>query len=282
MSASSILCLMQLEDHVGDVLAKARSFTGTAPDVLAQAAGLTLAEYAQIEDAGQCGKTPNYLALAKILSVDAAKLETLAKGWLPQPTDTSTWREIRQITSPARSMKVHCYLIWDEVTRDAALFDTGTDADAIFKILDEEQLILRYIFITHSHWDHVEVLGTLREKYPLVRIRSGSKKVPVEQRNKPNECVQLGSLRISHRETPGHCEDGVTYIVGNWPEDAPHVAIVGDAIFAGSMGGARELLALAREKVREQILTLPADTLICPGHGPLTTVAQEKSHNPFF
>ncbi|MCD6051265.1 MAG: gloB [Verrucomicrobia bacterium] len=273
---------MQLEDHVGDVLAKSRSFTGTEPAVLAQAAGLTVAEYAQLEDSGQCGKTPNYAALAKLLQVDAGKLEGLARGWQPQPVDTGTWREIRQITSPAKSMKVHCYLIWDEVTRDAALFDTGTDAEAIFKILDAEQLTLRYIFITHSHWDHVEVLGTIREKHPKARVRSGSKNVPVDQRNRPSECVQLGSLRINHRETPGHCEDGVTYIIGNWPEDASYVAIVGDAIFAGSMGGARQLLDLARQKVREQILTLPEDALICPGHGPLTTVAQEKQHNPFF
>ncbi|HEY1173548.1 MAG TPA: MBL fold metallo-hydrolase [Verrucomicrobiae bacterium] len=273
---------MQLEDHAGDVLAKARSFTGTAPEALAQAAGLTLAEYAQIEDSGQCGKAPNYAALGKLLQIDASKLEGIAKGWKPEAVDTSTWREIRQITSPAKSMKVHCYLVWDEVTRDAALFDTGTDAEAIFKIIEEEQLALRYIFITHSHWDHVEVLGAIREKYPKVRVRCGSKNAPVEQRNKPSECVQIGSLRVNHRETPGHCEDGVTYIIGNWPEDAPYVAIVGDAIFAGSMGGARQLLDLARQKVREQILSLPADTLLCPGHGPLTTVAQEKAHNPFF
>jgi glyoxylase-like metal-dependent hydrolase (beta-lactamase superfamily II) len=273
---------MQLEDHAGDVLAKARSFTGTEPALVAQAAGLTLAEYAQLEDSGQCAKTPNYEALAKLLPVDAGKLEGLAKGWHPKPVDTAKWREFRLITSPAKSMKVHCYLIWDEVTRDAALFDTGTDAAAICQIIEEEQLTLRYIFITHSHWDHVEVLGVIREKYPKVRVRCGSKNAPVEQRNKPSECVQLGSLRINHRETPGHCEDGVTYIIGNWPEDAPYVAIVGDAIFAGSMGGARQLLDLARQKVREQILTLPEDTLLCPGHGPLTTVAQEKAHNPFF
>jgi glyoxylase-like metal-dependent hydrolase (beta-lactamase superfamily II) len=89
-------------------------------------------------------------------------------------------------------------------------------------------------------------------------------------------------LRISHRDTPGHAEDGVTYIVGTWPEDAPHVAIVGDAIFSGSMGRGNQSWELAKQKVREQILSLPADTLICPGHGPLTTVAQEKAHNPFF
>jgi glyoxylase-like metal-dependent hydrolase (beta-lactamase superfamily II) len=89
-------------------------------------------------------------------------------------------------------------------------------------------------------------------------------------------------LRISHRETPGHAADGVTYIVGAWPGDPPSVAIVGDAIFAGSMGRGNDSWEVARQKVREHILSLPPETLICPGHGPLTTVAEEEAHNPFF
>ena len=113
-------------------------------------------------------------------------------------------------------------------------------------------------------------------------MHSSSKNAPVDQRNRPNDFIHLGSLRITHRDTPGHAEDGVTYIVGTWPEDAPHVAIVGDAIFAGSIGRGNQSWDVAKQKVREQILTLPPETLICPGHGPLTTVAEEKEHNPFF
>jgi glyoxylase-like metal-dependent hydrolase (beta-lactamase superfamily II) len=89
-------------------------------------------------------------------------------------------------------------------------------------------------------------------------------------------------LRISHRDTPGHTEEGATYIIGNWPEDAPHVAITGDALFAGSIGRGNQSWELERQKVGEQILSLPPETLICPGHGPMTTVAEEKANNPFF
>jgi hydroxyacylglutathione hydrolase len=273
---------MQLEDHAGDILSKSRNSAGVSADAAAQAAGLSAAEYAQFEETGKPAKTPNYEALGKLLKLNGAKLQGIANGWLPAKVDTSTWREIRQITSDAKGMKVHCYLVWDEVTREAAIFDTGTDAEAIFKIIEAEQLTLKYIFITHSHWDHIEVLSAIHAKYPKARTRCNIKSSPVDQRNRVSECVQLGSLRINNRETPGHCEDGVTYIIGNWPEDASYVAIVGDAIFAGSMGGARELLDLAKQKVREQIFSLPEDTLLCPGHGPLTTVAQEKAHNPFF
>ncbi len=162
------------------------------------------------------------------------------------------------------------------------MFDTGLDAKPILDCIAAEQLQLKHIFITHSHWDHVEALPKIREAWPKVRIHSGSKSAPVDQRNKTAEIVHLGGLRVTHRETPGHAEDGVTYMVGNWQEDAPLIAIVGDAIFAGSMGNGNGAWELAKQKVREQILSLPPETLICPGHGPLTTVAEEKEHNPFF
>jgi glyoxylase-like metal-dependent hydrolase (beta-lactamase superfamily II) len=113
-------------------------------------------------------------------------------------------------------------------------------------------------------------------------LHTDARGTPPQHRNRRNDFIMLGSLRITNRETPGHAEDGVTYIIGTWPDDAPHVAIVGDAIFAGSIGRGNQSWDLARQKVREQIFTLPAETLICPGHGPLTTVAEEKAHNPFF
>ena len=149
-------------------------------------------------------------------------------------------------------------------------------------LIEENQLQLRHLFLTHTHEDHIAGLGGIREKFPKVRLHSSAKSAPVEQRNRANDFIHLGSLRITNRDTPGHAEDGVTYVVGNWSEDAPHVAIVGDAIFAGSIGRGFQSWALAKQKIREQIFTLPAETLICPGHGPFTTVAEEKAHNPFF
>ncbi len=125
-------------------------------------------------------------------------------------------------------------------------------------------------------------MPAVRGAFPKIFLHTDTKGAPPQHRNRRNDCLHLGSLRITNRETPGHADDGITYIIGNWSGDAPAVAIVGDAIFAGSMGGAAQHGALAKQKVREQILALPPDTLICPGHGPLTTVAEEKAHNPFF
>jgi hydroxyacylglutathione hydrolase len=273
---------MNLEDHVGDIIRKARAMSGVAVPAAAGAAGMSDAELTALEETGRTAAQPNWAALAKLLGLQPEKLAGIANGWLPAQKDLSCWRELRVFTTAAEGMTVNCYLVWDEVTRDAALFDTGLDAKPVLDCIAENQLQLRHLFITHSHWDHVEALPQVRAAWPKVRVHTGSKNAPVDQRNKPNEIVPLGGLRVTHRETPGHADDGVTYLVGNWQEDAPHVAIVGDAIFAGSIGRGNQSWELARQKVREQILTLPRETLLCPGHGPLTTVAEEKGHNPFF
>jgi hydroxyacylglutathione hydrolase len=274
---------VNLEDHPGDIIRKARVMSNVSTSATATAAGISESELSSLEETGKMGgKKINFVALGKILGLHPHKLETIANGWLPSQKDLNQWRGIRVFTTAGDGLTVNCYLVWDEVTRDAALFDTGLDGKPILDCIGENDLVLRHIFITHSHWDHVEALPKIREAWPKVRLHSGSKSAPVDQRNKTAEIVHLGGLRVTHRETPGHAEDGVTYIVGNWQEDAPHVAIVGDAIFAGSMGGAPQYGALAKQKIREQILSLPAETLICPGHGPLTTVAEEKEHNPFF
>lgn len=273
---------MSLEDHLGDILRKARAMSGVSAEAAAAAAGCSLADWNAVEESGRFGPPPDFAALAALLGLNAPKLEALARGWLPTPKDLGTWRELRPISSTRGGNTVNCYLAWDEASRDAALFDTGWEADPIFAHLAENQLQLRHLFLTHSHEDHVAALGAIRQQFPKVLLHSGSRHAPVNQRNRPNEFVHLGSLRVTHRDTPGHAEDGVTYIVGTWPEDAPHVAIVGDAVFAGSIGRGFQSWDLARQKVREQIFTLPTETLICPGHGPLTTVAEEKAHNPFF
>ncbi|MBC8001505.1 MAG: MBL fold metallo-hydrolase [Opitutaceae bacterium] len=273
---------MNLEDHLGDIVRKARLSRNVATADAAQAAGLTESELASMEESGIPGERVNFPALARLTGLDAKKLQGVAEGWMPAQTDIGRWREFRMITTTGDGMTVNCYLIWDEVTRDAALFDTGWEAEPILKLIAENKLELRHIFITHSHTDHIAALGVIREKFSKAILHTDAKSAPPQHKNRRNDCIQLGSLRIMNRETPGHAEDGVTYVVGNWPEDAPHVAIVGDAIFAASMGRGNQSWDLARQKVRENILTLPVETMICPGHGPLTSVGQEQANNPFF
>jgi glyoxylase-like metal-dependent hydrolase (beta-lactamase superfamily II) len=273
---------MTLEDHLGDIVRKGRMASNVTPADAAAAAGVSESDLGQLEESGKTQKAFKWAELGKKIGLNGTKLEKIAKGWLPKNPDLSTWREIRRFTTTANDLTVNCYLIWDEVSREAALFDTGWDLAPILQTLEQEKLNLRHLFITHTHEDHIAKMGELREKFSKVLLHTNAKSAPPQHRNRANDFIHLGSLRITNRETPGHAEDGVTYIIGTWPEDAPHVAIVGDAIFAGSMGRGNQSWDLAKQKVREQILSLPDDTLICAGHGPFTTVGEEKANNPFF
>jgi glyoxylase-like metal-dependent hydrolase (beta-lactamase superfamily II) len=273
---------MQLEDHAGDIVHKSRSINDVSLATAAQTAGVSEAELTAFEASGQGASKINFTALAPTLGLNPQKLMGIAGGWLPSPKNLSGWPEIRSFTTAGDGFTVNCYLIWDPATRDAALFDTGLDAQPVLDVIAEEGLALRHIFITHSHWDHVEALPKFRAAFPKAQLHSSSKNAPANQRNQAGESVLLGQLKITHRETPGHAEDGVTYLIGGWPKNAPPVAVVGDTIFAGSMGNGNGAWELAKQRVRAEILSLPGETLICPGHGPLTTVAEEKAHNPFY
>jgi hydroxyacylglutathione hydrolase len=171
------------------------------------------------------------------------------------------------------------YLVWDPSTKEAAVFDTGSDASAILAEAQSKGLTIKHIFITHTHGDHIFDLDRLREKTGA-KVWSGSKEpVPGTEIFETGQSWQLGKLNIESRLTWGHSQGGVTYVVSGL--DRP-VAIVGDSIFAGSMGGGGVSYTDAVKNNLEQILTLPNTTVIAPGHGPLTSVGEEQQNNPFF
>jgi len=273
---------MQLEDHLGDIIRKARVACDVSAETAAKATGLSLEQFASLEESGTPPQKALFGPLATSIGLHPAKLENIARGWLPPDIYLTAWRALRVITTTDDDITVNCYLVWDEVSREAALFDTGWKAEPILNLVSEHQVHLKHLFLTHTDDDHVAAMAALRERFPKLLLHTNSKNVPPQHRNRANDFIHLGSLRITNRETPGHTEDGVTYIIGNWPEDAPHVAIVGDTIFAGSLARGKQSTDLLKQKVREQIFTLPDETLLCPGHGPLTTVALEKGNNPFF
>jgi len=273
---------MMLEDHLGDIVRKARKATNLPLAAASKAAGVSEAEFASLEDSGKAFPQLDFAALAKAIGLHADKLERIARGWAPLPLDIGLWRELHIISTTRGGNAVNACLVWDEVTREGALFDTGWEAAPIFELVEANELQLKHLFLTHTHEDHVAAMGDLRERFPKLHLHTNSKNTPPQHRNRANDCIQLGSLRITNRETPGHAADGVIYLIGNWPEDAPHVAVVGDTIFAGSIATGFQSWEMLVDKVRSQILSLPDETLLCPGHGPPTTVAQEKANNPFF
>jgi len=162
--------------------------------------------------------------------------------------DLSQWRELRRISSGANN----CYLVWDEISREGALFDTAAESEAIFRIIDAEGVQLRHVFLTHE-----QSIEPLRARFPKFLLHMNSKDAPPQHRNRPNDFIHLGNLRITNRAL---IEDKVVYVVGNWPEDAPHVVMVGD------------IEGVPQDIVREKILSLPKGTLLCPRQGSLSTI----------
>ncbi len=273
---------MGLEDHAGDMIRKSRMGLGIEREAVAALAQVTDTRLADYEDAGTNPQDLDLQAVAARLELAPEALQAVAQGWVPAAHDLNRWQHLEVIESDEGGMSVNCFLIWDEATREAALFDTGWSVLPIAALVEQHQLQLTHLFITHSHYDHIEALADVRKLAPEAAIHSNIQGAPKAQQLVQDDSFAVGSLRVSHRETPGHAADGVTFVVEGFPGGAPAVAVVGDAIFAGSMGGAPQHFELAKTKVREAILSLPDGTLICPGHGPVTTVGEEKSHNPFF
>lgn len=273
---------MLLEDHAGDVLRKARLGRGVPLERVAAAAQARPEQLARFEERGEPPEGIDFDAVSRLLNLDADKLYRIAEGWLPSAHELSRWQCLRKIENDHGGMAVNCFLLWDRFSREAALFDTGWVAGPIADLLKQFQLSLKHIFITHSHHDHIAALGELRKQAPDAAVHSNSSHAPKNQKLTKGQCFSVGELNIEWRQTPGHAVDGVTYVVDAFPDEAPPVAIVGDAIFAGSIGGALHRFELARQCVREEILTLPESALICPGHGPVTTVGEQRDCNPFF
>lgn len=266
---------------MGDVLRKARLMQGTTAELAAQTARMSAEDWKRLEEAGQ-PLPEEWSALASLLDLDAAKLQSLANGWTPKSLDLSRWPGFQCLVSQDRGMSVNCYLVADLEAREAILMDTGFNAGPVIRALEAQSLRLVHLGVTHSHHDHIAALGDLRLRYPEVQVHTASAGAPASQRLQEGDQFGAGRWTVRWMPTPGHADDGVTYLVSGLSGEAPALAMVGDALFAGSMGGAPGKGALARARVREHILSLPGETVICPGHGPLTTVSEQWRANPFF
>ncbi len=266
-----------LEDQFQDVIGKARRGLRLSEAQLVQKAGIT---FEQLE--GLQGGVLECEALAKIaavLELDPPALLALAQGqW--HPGEVAVPATLAAFNAPFEDMTVNFYLVWDREGGRAAAFDTGGDCTPLLDTLKAHNLTLDAIFLTHTHFDHIADVDDLAAETGAPIYVSALEKLPKTTLIEEGQAFTVGGLTVTARLTPGHSPGGLTYVVDGL---TPGIAVVGDALFAGSMGGvAPELYAAALRANREKILTLPGGTIICPGHGPLTTVAAEQRHNPFY
>lgn len=269
---------INLEDNYTDVIAKAQRGLKISDADLAGRAEVLPADLAAVK-AGKVN-TAVIRRVARHLRLDPGALEDLAHDrWYPHSPDFQ--RGFAQFHTNYDGMGVNSYLVWDPRTKEAAAFDTGADAGAVVDLAAAEGMKVLYIFLTHTHEDHIADLNRLAEATGAevwASAREPSDR-PGAKTFQENAHFHLGRLAIKTLSTWGHSPGQTTFFVTglSFP-----LAIVGDSLFAGSMGGSAEHYLDQYQNDVDKILTLPRDTVLAPGHGPLTTVGQEKEHNPFF
>jgi hydroxyacylglutathione hydrolase len=201
-------------------------------------------------------------------------------------------------TLPVGPLETNCYLVGCETTRVGAVVDPGGDAPDILAAIEQRKLTLRYILLTHAHFDHMGGVADLVEAthapvalhpddLPILRAKGGAGMFGIFVRPSPEpdmmlaegQVIEVGTLRLHVLHTPGHTPGHVTF-----HEPTARAAFDGDVLFMQGIGRTdfpgssyRQLM----DSIRNKLFTLPDDTTIYPGHGPATTVGDEKQSNPF-
>jgi hydroxyacylglutathione hydrolase len=197
-------------------------------------------------------------------------------------------------------LEVNCYILADEETKEAVVIDPGGDEDEILGVLKDHGLNLKLIIDTHGHFDHVDANQPLKKatgaQIAIHEADGASLSQPSQEAMfftgnrlrtseadillKEGDILTFGKYRLKVLHTPGHTPGGISLVL----EDHPYV-YVGDLLFAGSIGrtdfpgGSFEALIAA---VKTKIFPLGDNYTVYPGHGPVTTVGQERQYNPFF
>lgn len=265
-----------IEDTFTDIIGKAQRGLGIDDAALASAARISLQEVNALKSG-----VVNEAALRQVataLSVSPTALVALAQGRYI-PADGPEIDGLAHFNTVFEDMTVNSFVVWDPASREAAFFDTGADGQPMLDVAAKHNLRVTQILLTHTHGDHILDLDRLKEKNRARAYVCEKEALDGAESFAPGQAFAIGQLTVETRLTSGHSAGGVTYFIRGL---ARPVAIVGDSIFAGSMGGGMVSYADALRNNREQILTLPDETIICPGHGPLTTVGEQKTVNPFF
>lgn len=264
-----------IEDFYEDVLGKAARGLGLSTSRLSEASGLS-------KDALREALRGNYREeearkLANALRLDADALVELGqKKWRPAEIEM---RGLAVFNSPFGDMTVNAYVVWDLASKAAGIFDSGADATELLQFAKSEKLQIEGLWITHTHGDHIAEVNAILKQVDCPVYVGEKEYANFGTSFKEGRQFSLGGLNIDTRLTWGHSKGGITYVVSGLERP---IAIVGDALFAQSMGGGMVSYEAALETSGNQIMTLPDQTIICPGHGPMTSVGEEKKVNPFF
>jgi hydroxyacylglutathione hydrolase len=200
---------------------------------------------------------------------------------------------------PVGPLQCNCSIIGDEATREAMVIDPGDDIEDVLAIVRKHNLQVKQIVITHAHIDHVGGAMKLRaatgapillneNDYALLKMIDAQAawigvpspgEVKIDQSIASGDRIKAGTYEAGVLHTPGHTEGSVCLYF-----PAEKKLIAGDTLFAGSIGRT-DLPGGSMEKIMRSlhgtVLSLPDETVVVPGHGPLTTIGEERESNPF-
>ena len=200
---------------------------------------------------------------------------------------------------PVGPLQCNCSVIGDESTREALVIDPGDDIDEVLALVRKHNLQVKQVVITHAHIDHVGGAMKLRaatgapillnqNDYALLEMLDvqaawigmpAPGKVEIDHSIGEADAVKTGNLAAQVLYTPGHTEGSICLYF-----PAEKKLIAGDTLFAGSIGRT-DLPGGSFEKIirslHERVLALPDETVVVPGHGPLTSIGKERESNPF-
>ncbi len=277
---------VELEDEFGDIVSKARFGTEISALQISERTGISSTELDQIEGYAYVPPHDKIRLLADVLGLHPDKLiDSAHKAWVPENPQGKDTSGVRVKMLPVGAgLIANCYILGCTETKMGALIDPGAEAYRIITEVESSGLDFQYILLTHGHGDHVGALKAAKDHLKVPALIHKKELGPVSSRDiddtiEEGDHVQIGNLAVSVKLTAGHTKGGVSFVtVGN--------SFTGDALFAGSMGGARGGWPGAYHdqinSVKDKILSLSDETNLFCGHGPATTVGEEKAHNPFF
>ncbi|MGP0565762.1 MULTISPECIES: MBL fold metallo-hydrolase [unclassified Nitrospina] len=269
-----------LEDELGDILEKARDGKNWSQKDLAAATGVDLQRIQKMERYEQVPEDAEIDLLAEALDLDAACLRAIShEAWSPKPPKNDPALDLTCLNVFMGLYPVKCYLIRCPETGESAVVDTGASPDALIQKANELKLKPSKILLTHAHPDHAGGLDKLDRAFSCPSFIHEKELRPRGSRNlqfvNDGDVLEVGNMKVEVVFTPGHTAGGVSYKIHD-------TVFSGDCIFAGSMGRANASWPGLYRSITERLLVYPDATRLHPGHGPATTVGEEKRHNPFF